>query len=491
MGLGGPGRAGQPITGAQLADAIAKEGYATVVAKADAMVPGPLKEAMLCLVARIKAHLVTGDVERSVSAYTALTPAEAKAAWAAQQADTPKTYQKPLHLITGVLLPVWDRIPGQPQVVRTQTSQGERLLGRVVRESDLAQTLKNLGVDSKVANMSVPEVLERLMAGEKALLGNGWEIKKVTVSNDTRLEISGHDLSYSSGDQMLLKNMGAYVERIQWTERIFLPTGQAALPVLERLLKAKPLVDLLGKEASRKPGQDDELSDALFSRGEGNAAPVAEQVHLPISTEAADKVVARIQRAFQVRSHGGVPFRIEKVRTMADLPEVLRTSATAQKVEAGKGVFYDGTVYVVEDAHATAKELETTIFHELYGHAATQALFGKEWVQKQNALYDAVGGGQGLMALAQRNGINLWECVEGFLERHRSIADKSHHQHDKAVLGHLHHVAKLALAVHVFGRHKIEPSEFWRALQRVVGAQHVPVPLRSVRIVAVTLSTAR
>jgi hypothetical protein len=64
----------------------------------------------------------------------------------------------------------------------------------------------------------------------------------------------------------------AYVERIQWTERIFLPTGQAALPVLERLLKAKPLVDLLGKEV--KAGED----EAAYSPAAGMARDAVQQV---------------------------------------------------------------------------------------------------------------------------------------------------------------------------------------------------------------------
>jgi hypothetical protein len=117
---GGPERAGQALHGAQLAEVIARDGYATVVVMADGMVPSPRKDALRHLLERMNAHLVTGDMERSLPAYTALTHAEVEAAWAAQQADTLVTYQQPLHLITGVLLPVRDRIPDQPQVVRTR-----------------------------------------------------------------------------------------------------------------------------------------------------------------------------------------------------------------------------------------------------------------------------------------------------------------------------------------------------------------------------------
>jgi hypothetical protein len=45
--------------------------------------------------------------------------------------------------------------------------------------------------------------------------------------------------------------MGADIEGIQWTERMFLPTGLAAFPMLERLLKAKPPVDLGGKDGAQ------------------------------------------------------------------------------------------------------------------------------------------------------------------------------------------------------------------------------------------------
>lgn len=60
---------------------------------------------------------------------------ERRAAWEAAVAAAPKTRTLDHHLITGALLPIWDRLPpGSPQIVRTQTDEGEVLLGRVLRQ---------------------------------------------------------------------------------------------------------------------------------------------------------------------------------------------------------------------------------------------------------------------------------------------------------------------------------------------------------------------
>jgi hypothetical protein len=132
------------------------------------------------------------------------------------------------------------------------------------------------------------------------------------VSNYTRLGVSGHDLSYSYGNQQLLKTMGAYIGRIQWTERTFLPTGQAALPVPERLFKARPVVDPLGKDT-----KDD---DPLFARSKKNDAGTVAHHAEPISETVLDAVIGHIQDGFARRHGAALPVAIQKVRGRDDLP---------------------------------------------------------------------------------------------------------------------------------------------------------------------------
>jgi hypothetical protein len=125
-----------------------------------------------------------------------------------------------MHMLTGILLPIADRLPGSPRVVRTQTVDGERLLGRVVATRDLAKTLKNLGVGSNLSTLTPDKVMERIMAGERAVLANGWTLQKARVANDNRVEVSGADLGCSQSARDLLVEQGAFVERIHRADRI-------------------------------------------------------------------------------------------------------------------------------------------------------------------------------------------------------------------------------------------------------------------------------
>jgi hypothetical protein len=50
--------------------------------------------------------------------------------------------------------------------------------------------------------------------------------------------------------------------------------------------------------------------------------------------------------------------------------------------------------------------MEKTIFHELYGHAATATLFGGVWYAKHNALLKTIGGGAGLYRRSSRDYIH-------------------------------------------------------------------------------------
>ena len=132
--------------------------------------------ALTKVVGRIKGQLVDKEVEREVRAYTRLTESEAREEWDAELAATPRTQLQHVHMITGALLPIWDRIPGSPRVNRTQTNEGERLLGRTVAPALLVQTLKNLGVGSDVANLP-PERIRALIAGAtKAMQGADFDL---------------------------------------------------------------------------------------------------------------------------------------------------------------------------------------------------------------------------------------------------------------------------------------------------------------------------
>lgn len=158
----------------------------------------------------------------------------------------------------------------------------------------------------------------------------------------------------------------------------------------------------------------DEKEQALFARAKQDDTGAVAGEAQPIGDAAIDAVIKRVQAAFAAANGAALPVRIQKVRDMQDLPPALQETGHRQQVgKLGEGVFFEDVVYVVQEAHSTAEQVETTIFHGLYGHAATSALFGNEWTVKLNALFKAVGGAGGIVRLSESNGLNLQAYMDG------------------------------------------------------------------------------
>jgi hypothetical protein len=169
----------------------------------------------------------------------------------------------------------------------------------------------------------------------------------------------------------------------------------ARLEDVNRQLAAKPTVsDMRPGPVLRAPNSAlnarcrfARMAPLLFAHAKNDDAGTVDHHAVPISDSA--MVIARVQAAFARRVGAALPVGIQKVRGMDDLPPALQAAARRQQLDLGKGVYFENVVYVVQQAHGTAEEVEKTIFHELYGHAATASLFGGEWLAKQNALLGA------------------------------------------------------------------------------------------------------
>ena len=105
---------------------------------------------------------------------------------------------------------------------------------------------------------------------------------------------------------------------------------------------------------------------------------------------------------------------VSVVSSYDDLPTEIKDAAKAQGVEYQvKGVFHKGKVHVVLDQHTSALDMETTLFHEAYGHLCIKNLFGDDITKKLNSLFIANGGLKGLRETAKRHGINLEKYIKG------------------------------------------------------------------------------
>lgn len=170
--------------------------------------------------------------------------AKARDLWGQQVANTPEFRNTDLHVITGAVLPIWDRLGGNPRIFRLQTSNGERMLGRVIPNDMVDQTLERLGAERTKTSITPKDAAEAVMQGAVAHLVNGWTIKRSLVAGSQRLELVGPHFTYDNQ----LRSDGVFIERIAYKTRYFIPTGNEASAVIERVTQGRPITQMSGAE---------------------------------------------------------------------------------------------------------------------------------------------------------------------------------------------------------------------------------------------------
>ena len=154
--------------------------------------------------------------------------------WDAEIAGLPSHRESRFWLATGLLLPVWDRLPEENMRVRRLTSDdGIALIGRVLDAEQVRSVRVGFGLDGGPA-MTGKEAFEAVMGRGNALsLANGWRLARRRLMGADRVEIEGP----ADTDMDALKRMGCTVEIVSFRARIFAPNAGA----LERILERWPL----------------------------------------------------------------------------------------------------------------------------------------------------------------------------------------------------------------------------------------------------------
>lgn len=168
---------------------------------------------------------------------------EAEIQWDAAVAATPPTHTEAKHLITGVILPIWNRLRGHTRIVRVQTEDGRRLIGRLVNPRDLQTVLTNLGAEGSKVELTPEQALDRVLDDNWRLqLANGWAIRRSLVAGEDRVEITFGETVLSASQASGLKASGVFAEVISWKTRYFIPTDDTGPKVLQRVTQAAPVV---------------------------------------------------------------------------------------------------------------------------------------------------------------------------------------------------------------------------------------------------------
>ncbi len=161
------------------------------------------------------------ELELPASHWEEVTDFEFERAWTKEVDAVPETSVSKLTLISGLLLPIWDRLPtDNMRIYRLQTEDGERAIGRMVTQDQLANVYAALGLECSVeltANEVFDAVLKR---GQSLPLAGGLTLRRSRVMSEHRLELVGYNVAALES----YKAMGCFTEIISWATRLFVPS---------------------------------------------------------------------------------------------------------------------------------------------------------------------------------------------------------------------------------------------------------------------------
>jgi hypothetical protein len=169
--------------------------------------------------------------------------AEFISAWQTELAAVPEFTDSSLHIVTGLLLPIWKRLPNESmRVYRLQTNDGERIIGRLVSPAWVAQA-----VETEAPTLSPDDACAAVLDGRTILhLQDGLELRRARVMGEFHIELSG----FTEGMVDRLKAIGLTSEIISWKLRLFVPIGTAGPGILTEVMQRHPLVRIADKAAA-------------------------------------------------------------------------------------------------------------------------------------------------------------------------------------------------------------------------------------------------
>jgi C-terminal domain on Strawberry notch homologue len=166
-----------------------------------------------------------------------------KAAWDTEVADVPDYADSILHVVTGLLLPIWKRLPKEStRVYRLQTDDGERIVGRRVSPAWVAGALA-----TGTSTLTPDDAFMALMDGKTILdLAEGLQLRRVRVMGANRIELSG----FTDAMRDRLRAYGLFHEIISWKLRMFVPTDATGAAILTKVLERYPVERIGEREAA-------------------------------------------------------------------------------------------------------------------------------------------------------------------------------------------------------------------------------------------------
>ncbi|MER9017034.1 strawberry notch family protein [Mesorhizobium sp. M0898] len=155
-------------------------------------------------------------------------------AWGVETADVPEFTDSTIHVVAGMLLPIWKRLPREfSRVYRLQTDDGERIIGRQVPPAWIAGAQA-----TSSSSITASDAFVALLGGRTILdLADGLQLRRSRVMGVSRIELTG----FNDTMRDRLSAYGLFREIISWKLRMFVPADASGPAILGKLLKGYPV----------------------------------------------------------------------------------------------------------------------------------------------------------------------------------------------------------------------------------------------------------
>ena len=109
-------------------------------------------------------------------------------------------------------------------------------LGRVIDGNRIDGVLQTFGIGRTFETYTGAKAYEKILTGDRFQLANRMEIKRSRVSGEWRIEVISTNSWY-----LQRQYPGIYSERIAYTNRYFIPTGEKGRQILDKILSDNPV----------------------------------------------------------------------------------------------------------------------------------------------------------------------------------------------------------------------------------------------------------
>jgi hypothetical protein len=154
-----------------------------------------------------------------------------KRLWQSEIDALPPFTESTFHVMTGLLLPLWKRLPVKnPRVYRFVTDDGQRVIGRLLMP-ELAARLTG-----ETMSFNAGAAWSWLQSGMTLLLAEDITVRKRLIMHAHRYEVTGHSDTHVDW----LKSQGCISEIMGYRLRLFVPAGEEGPAVLDRIMARYP-----------------------------------------------------------------------------------------------------------------------------------------------------------------------------------------------------------------------------------------------------------